>query len=213
MDYHIDFNLNFKRNPYRGKLIVLEGIDGSGKTFQVAQLAKILGKSHIVFTAKNPTDGPIGQLIRKVLREKVALSPVALQYLFAADRQVQQKEIVSHLKEGEIVILDRYFWSAVAYGSLDQKGEILLVAQSILSFYNQHIVPDYTFFLKVTPGIAMKRIRNKKDKEIYEVENKLNPVEQTYEWLVREFPKEIAVIDGTQEKEEVTKSILNKLEV
>lgn len=213
MDYHLDFNINFRRNPYRGRLIILEGIDGSGKTLQVSRLAKILGKTHPVFTAKNPTYGHIGQLIRKVLRSNVSLSPIALQYLFAADRQEQQREIISHLKKGEVVLLDRYFWSAVAYGSLDQRGEILLIAQSILSFYNQQLMPDQTFFLKVPPAEAMKRIKNKKQKEIYEEEKKLRFVEKTYEWLAKEFPEEIAIVDGTNSANEVTEEILQRLTV
>ena len=48
--------------------------------------------------------------------------PVAYQYLFAADREIQQEEIIGYLKEGKAVISDRYFWSSVAYGIADREG-------------------------------------------------------------------------------------------
>ena len=69
MKYHIEFNLDFKRNIYPGKFIALEGIDGSGKTVEAHLLAKALRKEgKEVFLTKNPTDSPLGKFIRKMLQ-------------------------------------------------------------------------------------------------------------------------------------------------
>src|SRR5207253_2723229 len=115
MKYHVSFDIDFRRNIYPGKLIALEGIDGSGKTTQVERIAQILRqKDKKIFLTTNPTDGVIGRMIRDALNGKIKLSPVSWQYLYSADRQMQQEEILPRLEKGETVITHRYFWSAVA---------------------------------------------------------------------------------------------------
>lgn len=220
MKYHIEFDIDFKRNIYPGKFIALEGIDGSGKTVEVHLLAKTLKKQgKKVFLTKNPTDGPLGKFIRKMLQGKISIPLVSFQYIFSADRQIQQLDIVEHLKKGDIVISDRYFWSSVAYGVADKEGvdyensaKQEVIAQSILSMYNQFIIPDVTFYLDVSikTGLSRRHDTNK-EKELYENTEKLKKIEKGYKWLLQEFPKEFSVIDGERTKKEVHKEILNKL--
>lgn len=217
MNYHISFDLDFRRNPYPGKFIVIEGIDGSGKTTQAKLLVdrlKVLGKE-AVYT-KEPTDGPIGQFIRQTLRGAVDVSPLSIQYLLAADRVLHAEEVEKYLKEGKTLIGDRYFWSAVAYGMADRQetqyednGYVLLLAQGILSMYTQFIVPDITFYLRTSVDIALSRLaKMTKEKELYETREKLEKIYQGYEWLASQFPEEITVVDGEKEMEEVTEGIL-----
>jgi dTMP kinase len=220
MKYHVSFDLDFKRNSYPGKLIAIEGIDGSGKTVQAHLLAQNLenmGKK--VFLTKNPTDGEIGNFIRKALQGKVDVPLVSFQYLFSADRQIQQLELIEHLKKGEIVVSDRYFWSAVAYGvadkdSVDYKNIALfqLIAQGALSMYHQFIVPDNTFYLDVSVQTGLfRRHDSTKEKELYENTEKMQKVEKGYQWLLQEFPKEFTVIDAEKPIEDVQKDILKAL--
>ena len=217
MRYHIDFDIDFKRNNEKGFLIAIEGIDGAGKTTQAELIAKELSKKHAIYQTKNPTDGEIGQLVRKVLSGELKIPPIALQFLFSADRQVQQEGIINRLKDGEIIIMDRYFWSAVVYGSVDLAGsnfadsaDKLLVTQSILSMYHKFLVPDMSIYLKVPIEIALKRIGTKKDRlEIYEHEEKLINIEKGYNWLVDKFKNEFTIIDGTKSEAEITKEIVN----
>jgi dTMP kinase len=220
MNYHVSFDLDFKRNEYLGKFIVLEGIDGSGKTLQSQLLAdnlKNLGKK--VYLTKNPTDSEIGKFIRSALQGKVEIPVVSFQYLFSADRQIQQLELVEHLKAGEIVISDRYFWSSVAYGMADKEAVdyenqamIQAVAQSVLSMYNQFIVPDITFYLNVPvqTGLA-RRHDSTKEKELYENSEKMEKVERGYKWLLQEFPKEFTIVDAEKPAEEVQLALLKTL--
>lgn len=220
MKYHIEFDIDFKRNIYPGKFIALEGIDGSGKTVEVHLLAKTLKKQgKKVFLTKNPTDGPLGKFIRKMLQGKISIPLVSFQYIFSADRQIQQLDIVEHLKKGDIVISDRYFWSSVAYGVADKEGvdyensaKQEVIAQSILSMYNQFIIPDVTFYLdaSIKTGLSRRHDTNK-EKELYENTEKLKKIEKGYKWLLQEFPKEFSVIDGERTKKEVHREILNKL--
>src|SRR6266568_8105085 len=173
MTYHVSYDIDFLRNPYPGKLIVIEGIDGSGKSTQVKRLARLLEKNgHTVFLGKNPTSNPIGKFIRKILSGKIILPSVSFQYLFTADRHVQQLEIIDHLQKGHIVLVDRYFWSAIAYGIIERESDendiqVLLATQAILSTFHQQLIPDINFFLKISPKVAIKRLNNtKKQKEI-----------------------------------------------
>lgn len=149
------------------------------------------------------------------------MSAKALQYLFSADRIMHHEEIIEPaLMRGDVVISDRNFWSAIVYGILDRTGgsydynvgDVLLISQSILSFYHQFIVPDYSFYLRVSLHEALKRLGGKDDiKEIYENEEKLKKLIDGYDWLVKRFPEEIIVIDGEQSVEKVTEEILAKI--
>lgn len=222
MKYHVELDIDLKRNPYKGRYVALEGIDGSGKTTQVKKLAeyfKSQGKS-VVLTREPRKTGIIGDIVQKVLNRQIKMSSVALQYLFSVDRVLHHDEvIIPALKSGKIVISDRCFWSAVVYGILDRVGSydsetpnFLYISQSVLSMYHQFIVPDFTLLLSASLPTALARIRKKDDvKEIYEDKKKLEQVIKGYAWLAREFPKEITVVDGEGSAEEVTRRIIKEI--
>ena len=222
MKYHVELDIDLKRNPYKGLYIALEGIDGSGKTTQVEELAKHFerkGKS--VVRAREPRkEGLIGDIIQRVLTGKVKMPSVALQYLFSTDRVLHHEEvIIPALKAGKVVISDRCFWSAIVYGILDREGwndpntaDFLLIAHSVLSLYHQFIDPDFTFALNVSLRTAFARISKKDDKiEIYEDREKLKQVIKGYDWLAKQFPKEITVVDGEGDVGKVTSEILSRI--
>lgn len=223
MQYKVNFNIDLARNPYDGRYIALEGVDGSGKTTQAKKLTEYFeSKGRSVIAVREPRkEGYVGSLIQKALYGEIKLSAVAMQYLFSADRSLHHEEVIMpSLKNGNIVISDRCFWSAVVYGILDKTGgkynnsdlNAFLIAQSILSMYHQFIVPDYTFYLKIPIGTAMERIKQEhKKREIYEEAAKLEKVINGYDWLAKKFSKEITVINGANGVREVTEEIVNKL--
>jgi dTMP kinase len=219
MKYKVSFEIDFARNTHPGKFITIEGMDGSGKTTQVNNLVESLNRKGIkaVFT-KEPTDGEIGKMIRTILAGKVKIPPVAFQYLFVADRAVHQEEIIRELKKGTYVICDRYFWSALVYGMLDvgavdtSEKKRLMTSYSILSMYHKFLVPDYTFYLSISVNEVMKRIKKSRDElSIYETRAKIDKLRTGYEWLSKNFPKEITRIDGEREIREITGEIVKKL--
>lgn len=223
MKYHVEFDIDFRRNPYKGVYIALEGIDGSGKTTQVERLVEYFkNKGREVIRTREPRkeEGVIGDLIQKILLGKTKIPPVAFQYLFSADREIHHEELViPSLKAGKVVISDRCFWSAIPYGLLDRKSELdentieyVLVAQSVLSMYHQFIVPDYTFYLDIPLDTAMQRIdKTNEMREIYEDREKLEKTIKGYQWLLREFPKEFIVVDAMKPVEAVTEAIINSI--
>ena len=243
MKYHVQFDIELRKNPYKGIYIAFEGIDGAGKTTQAEILKKYLEKKglpagrqgrDVIFTKEPTQNPPIGTLIHDFIKGKAKFPPVSLQYLFAADREIHQKDLIEpNLKKGKIVISDRCFWSSVAYGAEDkvrarlqgeaankrgadknENKEILLVSESILSMYHQFIVPDATFYISVSSEIAISRISQmKKKQEYYETAEKLKNIQAGYDWLSKKFPDEIVVIDGEGPQEEVTADIVGRLDL
>jgi dTMP kinase len=223
MKYHVEFDIDFKRNNSKGLYIAIEGIDGSGKTTQVERLYEYfsqLGKPVIKTREPRKDEGLIGELIQKILRGKTKIPPVAFQYLFSADREMHHTELVlPSLAEGKVVISDRCFWSVVPYGVMDRGGDLdentaeyMLVAQSIMSHYHQFTIPDVTIYLDLPLSVAMKRLtKAKEEKEIYEDQKILRKTLKGYDWLLQKFEKEFIVIDATKSVEDVTAEILTAI--
>ena len=113
----------------RGRFVVIEGIDGAGSTTHAKQLARTLeGRGREVVLTCEPTTGPIGAMIRQVLQKRLfvadATGPRAFAWstmalLFAADRLDHlDSTIVPGLRDGKVVISDRYDISSLAYQSV-----------------------------------------------------------------------------------------------
>lgn len=215
MKYPVQFEIEFKKNPYPGKFIAIEGIDGSGKTTQAALLCqKLQEKGIAAHCTKEPTDEPTGKMIRQVLSGEITMPPVALQYLFNADRAVHQEQFIERLKKGEYIVTDRYFWSSVAYAiaDLSEIDDYYLTVFSLLSFYNRFLIPDITFYLRVNPKTGTDRIgETGKKREIYDHEEKLVKIQKGYEFLLQKFPEKFVIIDAEKSIEEVSEEILEKV--
>ena len=192
----------------RGKFIVIEGLDGCGKTTQVKLLAeKMREQGKEVVETNEPTKGLVGKLIRQVLEKKVILPSNALQLLFVADRGDHLRQTIKPaLSAGKVVISDRYLWSTVAYGSLN------LDKNWLLSLHRYCPYPDVSIFLEVKPKICLQRIGLRGEgKTIFEEEEKLRRVWQTYQWLAKKFGEDIIMVDGERKPEIISREILNKI--
>lgn len=193
-----------RENPYSGKFIVFDSLDGAGNSTQVKLLAdylnKIGKKTHIT---KEPTSGLIGGLIRSQLNHDWKSSQICLQLLFSADRAYHlEKEVIPLLKRGINVISDRYFFSTMAYGNLEIND-----LNWLIEINKKFILPDLTFFLKVSPRTCIERI--KKDRfeiTLFEKEKILEKVWKNYEVLAKKF-KNVFVINGEQPIEKVFSQI------
>lgn len=221
MKYHVEFDIDFKRNDAPGLYIAVEGTEGTGKTTQVDQLYayfKKQGRDVVKTREPRKTEGLVGKLVQQILLGKIDVPSVAFQYLFTADRAMHHAELIlPALKAGKVVVSDRCFWSAIPYGVMDRgesftakTGEFILMAQSILSMYHQFTIPDYTFYLDLPLTTALKRLAEEgSPKEIYEDRRQMKATIEGYNWLLKEFPKEFHVIDARQSIDDVTKSIID----
>jgi dTMP kinase len=151
-----------------GKLIALEGIDGSGTTTQAKRLAAWMnGQGLETHLTCEPSNGPLGQLLRRFLkRELPSVDAAALALLFAADRVDHvQSEILPQLQRGLNVVTDRYVYSSLAYQSLDL--ELSWVAQ----INGLAPEPDLTCYLRVDPLLARSRRDGRgEDEEIFDAD-------------------------------------------
>lgn len=187
-----------------GKFIVIDGLDGAGITTQVDLLQDFLKLNGLkVFTTKEPTDNVIGGLIRGSLTGVYKLADVSLQFLFSADRDHHLQRIIEPmLSEGVTVISDRYLWSTVAFGSINLDRKWLLEMQK---YFRK---PDLTIFLKVSVKECLRRIiKDRYDIELFEEEEKMKRVWETYLWLAKKFPREIKIVDGEGTEKEVLERV------
>lgn len=196
----------------KGKFIVFEGIDGSGKTTQIEMLEKRLkdeGKK--VFRTAEPTDAPSGKALREALSGAVKRTPTELAALFLLDRinhnVDKEKGIKKLLDEGYFIICDRYYYSSLAYQGSEIDGD--WVARINLDCPDI-ATPDVCVFLDVSPDEAIERIsKNRETTEIYEKKEKLADVRQKY-FKVFEKLKDrdnIKVVDASGSPEEVAERI------
>ncbi|HHV61652.1 MAG TPA: dTMP kinase [Firmicutes bacterium] len=202
----------------KGKLVVFEGIDGSGVTTQAHRLKEYVStKLQLpVHLTKEPTDGPVGGLIRTILAKRVgvptrdgrleSIDPRSLALLFAADRiDHLEVDILPKLENGIVVICDRYYLSSYAYQSLNVQLEWLKEINA------ECRRPDLTIMLDVPPLVAEKR-RNldRWHVELYEETPKLERVRENYLAIIEELRKageRIEIVDGNRPLAEVHRDI------
>ncbi len=199
-----------KKNPYLGKFIVFEGLDGSGQSTQASKLVDYFNEKNQIFKfghtgahlTKEPTSGIIGGLIRSQLSYDWKSSQECLQLLFAADRAYHlEKEILPLLERGVTVVCDRYFFSSCAFGALeaDQKW--------LLKINENFLLPDLIFLLAVSSKICIERIkRNRFEINLFEKEEILKNVWEKYLILAHQN-KNTHIINGERPINEIFEEI------
>lgn len=182
---------------FYSNFIVFEGLDGAGTTTQIKRLAKKLEDyDKKVFLTHEPTDNPIGRLVRDVLQHKVKTTSGALALLYASDRDDHLKNpeygIEKKLEEGSIVLSDRYFYSSIAYQGVDLDLDFV---KSINPFPHA----EYLIFIDTSVESCMRRIEKRgEDKELFDHAEFLKKVRRNYLSQLEYLPKEtkLLVLDG-----------------
>ncbi|MDK9709334.1 MAG: dTMP kinase [Desulforhopalus sp.] len=139
----------------RGKLIIFEGIDGTGKTTQRDLLGNYLrDKGYPVVITKEPTNGPFGMKIRDLYNHRDRYSREEELELFLADRRQHVNELLlPGLEEGKIILCDRYYFSTAAY-----QGALGLDPESILAMNSFAPEPDLVLLFQIDPAVSQQRI-------------------------------------------------------
>ncbi|HEY4527580.1 MAG TPA: dTMP kinase [Candidatus Paceibacterota bacterium] len=189
----------------KGFFVVFEGLDGSGQSTQVELLVNYLkAKGCKVLATKEPTlESKAGRRIRQVLDEKVAISAKNLQELFKEDRGLHLKKVIlPALKQGKIVISDRYFFSSFAFGVSDG-----LDLDWLIKINQKFLHPDLTLVLDVPAEISVKRIEKRgKPKTLFEKKEKLAKVIKVYKSFPKRFPN-VYLVEGKKPIPQVFQSV------
>jgi dTMP kinase len=192
-----------RKNPYPGKFIVFEGLDGSGQTTQAKNLGNFLiNKGYKILLTKEPTkDNIFGKKIDDILHHRAKVSPIELQKIFTKDRKWHLENVIEPaLKESKIVISDRYFFSTFAFGGIN------LDMEELIKMNDDYLLPDLTIFLDVKAKTCVERIM-KRGEEVafFEKQKKLEKVYKNYKLLTKRFP--IEAINSERKIKEIAKDI------
>ena len=153
----------YETSPYPGKLIVVEGIDGSGKSTQAQLLQKWLASSGVPVFFTEWNSSSLVKAATKMGKKKNLLTPTTFSLLHAtdfADRFTYQ--ILPPLKAGMVVIADRYAFTAFARDRA--RG---VDPQWVREVYSFAVRPDVTFYFKVPMRVSIDRIMNARKKIKY----------------------------------------------
>ncbi len=189
-----------------GRFVVLEGIDGAGTTTHVARLADRLRALRVhVRATREPSDGPVGVLIRQMLAGRVVVpggrAPAwaSMALLFAADRMDHvESEIDPVLTDGGVVVSDRYDASSLAYQSVSSGTEAAAAVGWIRSLNRYARRPDVTIVLDVAPELAAERRALRGEAaQLYEQNEVQRALAVFYRNLAHHMPDDrIVVVDG-----------------
>lgn len=200
---------------FRGVLIVFEGIDGSGKTTQIQKLVKFLEKKNypVIVTHEPNHNSPYYQLIKdKVKKHREGTAPEQELEWYILDRKWDLENIIlPALKRKQIVLVDRYFLSNVAY----QGALKTLSLEYVLKQNDFAIKPDLWVILDVPVSLGQQRLRlreKKKNNDQLELAEYQEKVRENYKKLVTmNIGGEVLWIDASINEEELTKILGEKL--
>lgn len=201
----------------RGHFFALEGIDGSGKSTQLALLAQHMEEAgRPCLTTCEPTSGPIGTLLRQVLTGQVRCDNRVVAPLFVADRLDhllnEETGLCRAVEDGITVLTDRYYFSSYAYQSVDLPLEWVMEANRPCA---QLLRPTATLFIDLSPELALERIRqNRAGTELFETMERLT---RTREQYFRAFEalkdtERVIILPGDRDPEALSREIWEQVD-
>lgn len=193
--------------------VVLEGGDGSGTSTQLALIDKRLqGRKFPFHICFEPTDGPVGSLVRAALRHEVVLRSETVARLFAADRGehiYSADGIIFRAGRGELVVCDRYVPSSLVYQGLE-------CGDALPAKLNEDFPhPELILYFDIDPRIACERFADRPVKDIYEHLEFQLKVRERYETILPAYAAgstRIVRIDASRPVEEVADQVWSAME-
>lgn len=195
------------------KFITFEGGECSGKTTIINAICEYFNKNNIDYiTTREPGGIKISEEIRNIILDvnNTEMTPECEALLYAASRmQHLSQKVIPAIKEGKVVLCDRFIDSSLAYqGYARGLGfDMVLKANTFALDY----MPGLTLFIDVTPDVALKRLagRGKTDRLDLEKKDFHDRVYSGYLEVLKKYPDRIVRINGNQALEDVISDCLN----
>lgn len=191
----------------KGVLIVFEGIDGAGKSTQARRLLQRLRvRGYDAVSFREPTRGRWGRRIRKLAKMPGSVSPEEELNLFVRDREENvARNLKPALAVGKIVVLDRYYFSTIAYQGAKGLDPVRIRKM------NERIAvpPDLVFILDIGAGPGLARIHSRKQKDLlFEKERYLRKVRAIFRGLKG---RKFVHLDASRSRDETAREIWSRV--
>jgi dTMP kinase len=196
--------------------IALEGIDGSGKSTQVKLLSDKLKKEGFkIYTTFEPTDSPIGSVIKNIFRHRIEADHRTIAGLYVSDRLDhllnKTNGILKKMEEGYTVVTDRYYFSSYAYQGTHMSMDWVIQANSLSA---ELLRPDLTIFIDVQPEVSMQRLSEGRDMiQLYESLENLHNVRSKYLEAFDKLKNEekVFITDGNRPVDAIANDVWTKV--
>jgi dTMP kinase len=193
----------------KGKFVVIDGIGACGKDTQVEMLEKYLRDKEIevLATREHTRDTPTGILLEKIIKKQEdQIDPQALQLLFISDRRNHFVNVIEPaLKEGKLVIGNRYYPVNVAFSREEWREKFLKINQMVVD------KPDLVIIIDVPSEVAIERMNKRGDPDIFDKLEIMERNRDGYRWYMKNSGDKCVWIDGTGTREEVLNSVVDIL--
>jgi dTMP kinase len=193
-----------------GKFITFEGIDGSGKSTQLAMLAAELRRLGMdVVTTREPGGTPLGEALRAAFLETTGpVAPMAELLSFAADRAQHVEHLIKpEVAAGKIVISDPFAYQGAGRGFSEEQ------VNSVIALATGGLKPDLTLFFDITPEEAIRRMssrpevkRNRMDDETAEFYSR---VRKAYLGISERESERFIVLDGSGKIDDIHRDVMD----
>jgi dTMP kinase len=213
--------MTLKSEAKHGRFLSFEGIEGCGKTTQIAILSEYLTKRSIPFTVtREPGGTAVGEAIRKILlnSETIHLTAASELLLFYASRsQNIAEKIIPALDRGEVVICDRFYHASMAYQGFG-RGIPMDFINKLTDLVCGDYRPEITLLLDIAPEIGLSRARARNEQKAsnegrFEEEDVAfyTKIRQGYLELAKHDPKRMKVIPADRGIEEIHRDVVRLL--